>query len=257
MTWIANWLLSWATNIFAGVTNIFTAGVMAFAAFALFAISWHRHQRKSGNSGVEPSHLIWAGTIGALACLVLVLTGLLWRHYGAALPSTAPDNQQQRTFTAGIGTPPTPRHETIHWNEIFGTARAVDLVFSLFLDGTGPDDATVSILSIRLISPPHICHKPRKAKTLFPLNEVRFRMSTLGRSSSRAFAASFRPSAVKWIEDFKDHTLQIPTQFAKGVWGSGGQRRFGVPPPSCLLGKHAFGCEETTAAQAFSLCANA
>jgi hypothetical protein len=155
MTWIANWLLSWATNVFAGVTNIFTAGVMAFAAFALFAISWHRHQRKTGNSGVDPSHLIWAGTIGALVCLVLVLTGLLWQDYGAALPSTAADNQQQRTFTAGIGTPPTPHHETIHWNEIFGTTRAVDLVFSLFLDGTGPDDRPVRLKDAYLESASH------------------------------------------------------------------------------------------------------
>jgi hypothetical protein len=52
---------------------------------------------------------------------------------------------QQSVFTPGIGTPPRPHRDTIQWNEIFGTTRSVDLVFALFLDGTGPESRSVKI----------------------------------------------------------------------------------------------------------------
>jgi hypothetical protein len=52
---------------------------------------------------------------------------------------------QQPTFTPGIGTPPDPKRETIQWNEVFGTSRSIDLVFALFLDGTGPADHSVKL----------------------------------------------------------------------------------------------------------------
>jgi hypothetical protein len=65
---------------------------------------------------------------------------------------------------------------------------------------------------------PYICHKPRKAKNLFPLNEA-FQDVHIGPlyllpAISGCFGR--RPSAVEPIEDFKDHTLENSSQFAKG-----------------------------------------
>jgi hypothetical protein len=48
-------------------------------------------------------------------------------------------------MTPGIGTPPDPNSDVVHWNEIFGTTRSVDLVFALFLDGTGPASKPIKL----------------------------------------------------------------------------------------------------------------
>jgi hypothetical protein len=52
---------------------------------------------------------------------------------------------QKTTQTIGIGAPPDPNATTIQWNQIFGTSRAVDLVFALFLDGVGPESRSVKL----------------------------------------------------------------------------------------------------------------
>jgi hypothetical protein len=53
----------------------------------------------------EPSHLIWAGAIGAILSLAVLFLGLIWQGYHTP-PIQAAKNIQERTFTPSIGTPP-------------------------------------------------------------------------------------------------------------------------------------------------------
>jgi len=81
MQWLFNQLVSWVVNVAASVTNVFGAIAIAIAASLLGIFNWHRRRRKKGKSGVEPSHLVWAGAIGAFLCAVTLLVGLVWQNY--------------------------------------------------------------------------------------------------------------------------------------------------------------------------------
>jgi hypothetical protein len=58
MQWVANQLLSWAINVFAGLTNMIGALIMRCVAGLIGIIVWQRRRIKAGERGVEPSHLI-------------------------------------------------------------------------------------------------------------------------------------------------------------------------------------------------------
>jgi hypothetical protein len=105
---------------------------------------------------LEPSHLIWAGAVGAIISIAMMLGGVVWQEYSGPPPAQTAQNTQQKTFTTlGIGTALLPHRETIQWNEIFGTTRAVDLMFALFLDGTGPEDRSIRLQDAFIESASH------------------------------------------------------------------------------------------------------
>jgi hypothetical protein len=156
MSWLANLLINWAVNVFASLTSVLGALIMVCAGGLLWLTSWHCRRRKDGKPGVEPTQLIWAGAIGAILCIAAMLAGLLWQQHAGAIPVRQGQNgPAQKTFTPGIGTPPSANRETIQWNEIFGTTRAVDLMFALFLDGTGPENRSVRLRDAFIESASH------------------------------------------------------------------------------------------------------
>lgn len=67
----------------------------------------------------------------------------------SAKPSLKPQTQVAHdgpsVTTPGIGSPPSLNQTRMKWNEIFGTTRAVDRVFALFLDGHGPASKSMKL----------------------------------------------------------------------------------------------------------------
>jgi hypothetical protein len=62
---------------------------------------------------------------------------------------------QKGRVPSGIGIAPLPHRETIQWNEMFGTTRTVDMMFALFLDGTGPNDKSIQLQDAFIESASH------------------------------------------------------------------------------------------------------
>jgi hypothetical protein len=156
------YLLALAAQI-SGYTNVWVAvGLAGFATLFAFvpcwhqASRWHRQRLSRGKRSLEPSHLIWAGAVGAIISIAMMLGGVVWQEYSGPPPAQTAQNTQQKTFTTlGIGTALLPHRETIQWNEIFGTTRAVDLMFALFLDGTGPEDRSIRLQDAFIESASH------------------------------------------------------------------------------------------------------
>jgi hypothetical protein len=86
---------------------------------------------------IEPSHIILLG-------LVIAFAGVIWQ-WKAAPVARAGANPTSIQTTPGIGYPPDETAKTIQWNQIFGTTRAIDRVFALFLDGHGPASKSVKL----------------------------------------------------------------------------------------------------------------
>jgi hypothetical protein len=117
-----------------------------FAAW--WAIHWHRQQRAVKKPGMGSWQFI-------SICVVIALTAIAFGAYGLGLRSSADQkqaqaaNSNQPTITepqqSAFGFAPRPRDTTIQWKELFGTSRAVDLVFALFLDGKGPASRSVKL----------------------------------------------------------------------------------------------------------------
>jgi hypothetical protein len=105
------------------------------------------HPFKWITESVEPSHIIILG-------LVIAFGGVIWQQRRtpspdprrvAELQSQLATVQQQLAETARAWSPLPNTTDTIQWNKIFGTSRAVDLVFALFLDGKGPASKSVKL----------------------------------------------------------------------------------------------------------------
>jgi hypothetical protein len=89
----------------------------------------------------------------------ILAAGTLWvfhsvttRPLKEALARQSSGDQLTRTVTSQpsqtTGSPfpsPPPAATTVQWNQIFGTSRAADLVFALFLDGKGPDFKSIKL----------------------------------------------------------------------------------------------------------------
>jgi hypothetical protein len=105
-----------------------------------------KHPFKWITESVEPSHIIILG-------LVIAFGGVIWQLRKtpspdprlAELQSQLATVQQQLAETARAWSPLPNDTDTIQWNKIFGTSRAVDLVFALFLDGKGPASKSVKL----------------------------------------------------------------------------------------------------------------
>jgi hypothetical protein len=146
--WLANFFANTATQIM-GVSKI-GALIVAVLAALLGGVYWHKQRFKEGKRGVEPSYLIWIGAIGPVISIAVMLAGVVWQQYGGL-----PTQLTQKTLTPGIGTAPLPHRETIQWNEIFGTTRAVDVMVALFLDGTRPEDKSIRLQDAFIESASH------------------------------------------------------------------------------------------------------
>jgi hypothetical protein len=82
------------------------------------------------------------------------MLGVVWQQY-RGLPAQPAQDAQQKTVTPGIGTALLPHRETIQWNELFGTTRTVDVMYALFLDGTGPEDKPIRLQDAFIESASH------------------------------------------------------------------------------------------------------
>jgi hypothetical protein len=81
MAWIANQLVSWAINVFACLTNLVGALVMAAAAVLLWMIDWHRRRRREGKSSVQAWHLLVTGMAGTWLFLTIGLGAAAWMAF--------------------------------------------------------------------------------------------------------------------------------------------------------------------------------
>jgi hypothetical protein len=84
-----------------------------------------------GAMGLAGVILIGAAIVGTLA------------YYGR--PTNASASSPMTTITQSIDSPRKPDSTAIQWNQILGTSRAVDLVFALFLDGTGAASKSIKL----------------------------------------------------------------------------------------------------------------
>jgi hypothetical protein len=94
---------------------------------------------------IEPIHIITLG-------LAIALGGVVWQWRTAHSAQTTKVDSAIQT-TPGIGAPPDATIKTIQWNQIFGTTRAIDRVFVLFLDGHGPSSKSIKLKRAYLESP--------------------------------------------------------------------------------------------------------
>lgn len=142
---IANLLAGWLDSLLTpyGMTGI----AVAIAVTVAFVIYWHRQQRAAKKPGMASWQFI-------ALCFVIALAATGAGGYGLGLRFADHKQAQianaiQPTITepteSAFGFAPTPRSTTVQWKDIFGTSRAVDLVFALFLDGRGPASKSVKL----------------------------------------------------------------------------------------------------------------
>jgi hypothetical protein len=77
--WLANFFVNMATQIM-GVTNMIGAFILAGLAALFGCIHLHRRRIKDGKTGVEPSHLMLFGLIGAVLSSSIALAGFIWQQ---------------------------------------------------------------------------------------------------------------------------------------------------------------------------------
>jgi hypothetical protein len=85
---------------------------------------------------IEPIHIILLG-------LAVAFGGVIWQW--RTMPTMAAQVDSAIQTIPGIGAPPDAAIKSIQWNQTFGTARAVDRVFALTLDGHGPASKSVKL----------------------------------------------------------------------------------------------------------------
>lgn len=106
---------------------------------------------KRGRAMLAGLGLLILGLVVAGIGTVLLLANIGTDVMSDGAPKVAPSSAHSGSVitvppeTTGTPFPSPPRPTTIQWNQVFGTSRAIDLVFALFLDGRGPDFKAVKL----------------------------------------------------------------------------------------------------------------